>query len=583
MATKEIEQEVRFLAPLQPLKAPKSINGFRLVKTMPQKSETFYFDTADDYFLRNKAALRIRKFNSEWLITLKAQMADPTESSEISIPITKSDLDAILTGQARINDFFENPALLPATSLSCAGHLTTKRLALRYKNGDEEVEVAFDECWDDLPIGPFHVAEIENKTASDDSFRQIRKCFARLLPIIPTSLSKYIIIHKRQRGEPIREIFNLEDGTKETIRIIKALLRTRKGHTPLVVFVGGGSASGKTELFAKKIREAIRGARLLSMDDCFHGPAWMKEQGRKNWDDPEAMDIPLFRQWLLDLIEGKSVTKKIYKFGKEADGSETIFPPRVIIAEGIHALHETLNDIPGLRIFVDATTHCRFIRRMYRDALKRRTSQTPQEVFRMFFEHVEPSHQQWIKPTKARAHIVVENTYNPLREASAIGTPEIQLKIQGHIAESLLKEIGAEFVSEESHFDFYFTPSDKNIASRGEIVRARQTASTDGFTLTYKAVLPSGEVRFDIPVSRHDLSLFWKRYLPLAVIRKERRTFALGSVKINLDTVCNMGEWTELCASDIKEKENIRELMIRLGLDPATALQETYLSMMLKK
>jgi uridine kinase len=436
---KATELEKRFLVPLPPLTPPRSIAGFLLVKEIPQRAETFYFDTADDKLFGRKTTLRIRIYNSEVILDCKSGEADPDKSTETSVWINKEDLEAILQGDAKIQDFFENPALLPQEPMRLTGHLITHRRALRYRNAKsrsehcstggetEEVELAFDECWDDLPIAPFFVAEVENKTATEASFYRIASSFENRFPVIPTNLSKYLIVRKRQRQEPIQEITDLETGVRQTIRTVRAL--ERKSATPIALFIGGGSASGKTELVAKKICKAIKGSRILSMDDCFYGPAWMKTNNRKNWDDPEAMDITLFHQWVLDLLDGKQITKKIYRFGKETDGAETINPPKVLIVEGIHALHETLDDIPGLRIFVDATCHCRFIRRMYRDALKGRTDQTPQKVFHQFFETVEPAHQQWIEPTKAKAHIVVQNTYNPLREATAIGKSDLQLKI----------------------------------------------------------------------------------------------------------------------------------------------------------
>jgi adenylate cyclase class IV len=152
------------------------------------------------------------------------------------------------------------------------------------------------------------------------------------------------------------------------------------------------------------------------------------------------------------------------------------------------------------------------------------------------------------------------------------------------VPESLLLSLGARFKKDEVQFDMYFSPPLQNIWKRGEMLRIRRNGTApDDLSLTYKAILPSGIVRFDMHLTSQEFRLFQNHYVPTLIVRKHRKTFILGAITINLDAVKGLSEWTEFCISDFKQEAILKELIERLNRDPASATTATYLSMMLAK
>jgi uridine kinase len=115
------------------------------------------------------------------------------------------------------------------------------------------------------------------------------------------------------------------------------------------------------------------------------------ENGDYDFEALEAVDVPLFRQHLSQLMTGKTIIRPVYNFhtGCREWGEElSIGPDHVILVEGIHGLNPKL--VEGLppdsiyRIFISAftqlnldkhnrvpTTDTRLLRRIVRDAAHR--------------------------------------------------------------------------------------------------------------------------------------------------------------------------------------------------------------------
>ncbi len=163
-----------------------------------------------------------------------------------------------------------------------------------------------------------------------------------------------------------------------------------------VVLIAGPSSSGKTT-FSKRLAVQLLANGLrpfpLSMDDYFveRDKTPRDERNEPDYETIRALDLDLFNQQLLTLIEGKSVQlpRYVFKTGRrEAGLNVALGPDNVVIVEGIHGLNPAL--VPGLpaervyRIYVSAltqlnldrhnrlnTTDSRLIRRIVRDAATR--------------------------------------------------------------------------------------------------------------------------------------------------------------------------------------------------------------------
>jgi uridine kinase len=163
-----------------------------------------------------------------------------------------------------------------------------------------------------------------------------------------------------------------------------------------LVLIAGPSASGKTT-FSKRLSIQLQAHGIrpfpLPMDNYFvdRDATPLDENGEYDFESLGALDLPLFNQQLLQLMEGQEVMLPRFDFqaGVRREGSRVrLGPEHVILVEGIHGLNPNLvSAIPRertYRIYASAltqlnidrhnrvpTTDTRLIRRIVRDAHSR--------------------------------------------------------------------------------------------------------------------------------------------------------------------------------------------------------------------
>lgn len=190
------------------------------------------------------------------------------------------------------------------------------------------------------------------------------------------------------------EMIKLQEALHEKkVATIADQITHREGGRPKFVLISGPSSSGKTT-FSKRltIQLMVNNIRpvVLSMDNYFVNREDTPRDENGDWDfeDLHALDLPLFRQQLNDLLEGKEVSLPFYNFetGKREYRGEKLKlgADTIVILEGLHALNpELIPNIPRettFRIFVSSlttvnldnhnwipTTDIRLIRRIVRD------------------------------------------------------------------------------------------------------------------------------------------------------------------------------------------------------------------------
>ena len=186
---------------------------------------------------------------------------------------------------------------------------------------------------------------------------------------------------------------------------------TEEKLNPFLIGICGGSASGKTTA-ASYISRFVgeENCLLFSLDNYYFGP---NDEERKNiqdynFDRPEALDLDLAYKHLLELKEGKTIEMPVYSFNvsKRMDNTQTVSPKKVIIFEGIFALHEKrMRDIMDIKLFFDLDSDIRLARRIARDISDR--SRQIDTVIERYFRFVKPAFDLYILPTKKYADFVI--------------------------------------------------------------------------------------------------------------------------------------------------------------------------------
>lgn len=182
---------------------------------------------------------------------------------------------------------------------------------------------------------------------------------------------------------------------------------------PFIIGIAGGSGSGKTS-FIKRLRETFpeKDLCLISQDE-YYKP--IEEQTRdenevENFDLPSSIDKKAFREDIERLIAGETIERPEYLFNNLGQQPKmlTFMPAPIIVVEGLFVFHfKKISDLLNLRVFIDAKDVFKIARRIKRDAVER--GYDLNDVIYRFENHVSPSYEQFIKPYRDGAHVVINN------------------------------------------------------------------------------------------------------------------------------------------------------------------------------
>lgn len=243
-----------------------------------------------------------------------------------------------------------------------------------------------------------------------------------------------------------------------------------------IVMLSGPSSSGKTTT-AKKlaIQLAVLGkdSFVISTDDYFvdRNKTPLDENGNKDFESIDAIDLDSLNEDLLDFLEGKEVTLPSFNFIK---GIRTLSNKKIkmkentiLIIEGIHALNPKLTDyIPEKNkykiyvsvltgINIDSTnrissTETRLIRRIVRDNKYRgyNTFETLKS-----WDKVKYGEEKYIFPFQNRADFYVDSSliyeYNALKKYAIECLNQIAKDSKYYYMVNRLKNILSYFVQME--------------------------------------------------------------------------------------------------------------------------------------
>lgn len=186
----------------------------------------------------------------------------------------------------------------------------------------------------------------------------------------------------------------------------------------MIIGIAGGTGSGKTTL-VHKIAEKLSQNEVLviSQDSYYKDNAYLsyEERCKINFDHPNALDFELLYEHLKALKKGQSIEQPVYSFIEHTRMKETltISPKKVILLEGILVLSDAnVRSLMDAKIFVDADSDERLIRRLKRDVAER--GRTVQEVLERYQNTMKPMHEAFIEPSKSHADLIIpHNEHNP--------------------------------------------------------------------------------------------------------------------------------------------------------------------------
>jgi uridine kinase len=241
-----------------------------------------------------------------------------------------------------------------------------------------------------LDEDPFKIPPFEEQKKMAEIFREYVQ-WGRIMGIGNVGLMNKIV----ERGES-RRVTRVAEALHEKKMARIADMIAEQITCPRLVLISGPSGSGKTT-FSKRlaIQMSVNGLRnvTLSLDNYFldREETPRDETGEYDFEAPEALDLELLNNQLLDMIAGKEVKipRFSFKSGKRVGSRKfRLEPEQILILEGIHALNPVVTpSIPSImkfELYVSAlsqlniddhnrvpTTDTRKLRRIVRDNLFR--------------------------------------------------------------------------------------------------------------------------------------------------------------------------------------------------------------------
>lgn len=180
-----------------------------------------------------------------------------------------------------------------------------------------------------------------------------------------------------------------------------------------MLFIGicGASGSGKTTL-SRELVKALNQANCLEINqDAYyldHPNLTLEERGKLNYDEPSIFDHDLLLHDFLELESGKEIQKRAYDFTthKRNDQQTLLYPPDVLIVEGIHAFYDQrLLDHMYLKLYMNVEADICLLRRFNRDFKER--GRTIDSITEQYLATVKPMYDKYIRNYLNQADVIV--------------------------------------------------------------------------------------------------------------------------------------------------------------------------------
>ena len=179
----------------------------------------------------------------------------------------------------------------------------------------------------------------------------------------------------------------------------------------ILIGIAGGSGSGKTVVARTIVRE-LGSKRVVIIDqDSYYKDLEavpFRDREARNFDHPDAFDSELMIQHLRELLEGHAIEQPVYDYSQHRRTNETrrISEHLVIVLEGILIFHDPeLRALMDIKLYIDADSDVRLIRRLRRDLTER--GRSVDAILRQYEDSVRPMHLQFVEPSKRFADVII--------------------------------------------------------------------------------------------------------------------------------------------------------------------------------
>ena len=186
-----------------------------------------------------------------------------------------------------------------------------------------------------------------------------------------------------------------------------------------VMSIAGESASGKTTLVKNATKACIKSENnhvytTICCDDYYKdasveltnaGSYEKLFESGFSFDTPDAIDLDLMKQHLLDLKAGKQIYSPAYNFVTCESKKDSVLkvPAKLILNEGLYVLHDLVRDVADVKIYVYTPFEIIKDRWFARAASRGKTGLAAQ----MQFHDVNQPAFRYIRPTMDLADVVI--------------------------------------------------------------------------------------------------------------------------------------------------------------------------------
>lgn len=178
-----------------------------------------------------------------------------------------------------------------------------------------------------------------------------------------------------------------------------------------IIGICGGSASGKTAISRGLEKDNPTKVVTISQDSYYKPYSEMSLEERKqiNFDHPNAFDIELLHEHLMQLKKGGIIQMPVYSFSQytREDRTVCVQPKDVIVLEGMLILHyPEIRELLDKSFYIEANEKTRVKRMVLRDVKER--GRTVEGVIEQYKRDMKPMHDKFVEPLKEYADVIID-------------------------------------------------------------------------------------------------------------------------------------------------------------------------------